>query len=104
MRMSHQINKSSPDICFLPHPALGTEDTDEGDTSSISQSGWGWHHRAVQQPHRVWSPGLEEGVLPRQARAREGKDQEDLSEILPSRLFVTSSDNDSQLLWNMTNL
>lgn len=43
-------------------------------------------------------------VLPRQARAREGKDQEDLSETFPSRLFVTSSDNDFQLLWNMTSL
>lgn len=78
MRMTHQIHKSSPHIWFVPHPALGTEDTGEGDTASISQSGWGWHHSAVQGPQC--------GALPRQARAREGKDQEDLSETFPSRL------------------
>lgn len=44
MRMTHQINKSSPDICIVPHLAPGTGDTGEGDTplpSSISWSGCG---------------------------------------------------------------
>lgn len=37
-------------------------------------------------------------------RAREGQDQEDLSETFASRLFVTYSDNDFQPLWNMKSL
>lgn len=30
MRLTQGINKSLPDICFVPHPALGIGDTDEG--------------------------------------------------------------------------
>lgn len=110
MRMTHQINKSSPDICFVPLPALGPGDKETHPCPPASPSLGGEGITELCSDHRVWSPGLQSSAIQPSAespgpQARpEGKDQGDLSETFPSRLFVTSSDNDFQLLWNMKNL
>lgn len=106
MRMTHQISGSSPDIC-LYHSLLWALGTRRHILpSSVSRAGWGGHRRAVQWPEcgaqaaeqcersaESWPAGQAGGTRPG-----------DLSETFPSRLFVTSSDNDFQLLWNMKNL
>lgn len=113
IRLTCPINRSLPGICSMPHPAPGAGDAGEGDTplpSRVPSPGrellakprgdhTGWEARAPGRcsPPAGWGV---EGLTPATARVQEGRDQEDLSEMYPSKSLVTSSHNDFQLLWS----